>query len=68
MIDFDQTVTWRTLEDHLATLNRPRQQAILQTVIDHADRGAKASHCQCQSFHSYLSSCRRQSGGAGGHL
>ena len=42
MIDFDQTATWRTLEEHLATLTSPRQQAILQTVIDHAKAEAAA--------------------------
>ena len=42
MNEFDQTVTWRTLEEHLATLSSPRQQAILQTVIDHAKAEAAA--------------------------
>jgi len=35
-MDFDQTISWRGLEDRLARTDNPRHRKMLQTVIDHA--------------------------------
>ena len=35
-LEFDQSVTWRDLEDRLAKTTNPRHRKMLQTVIDHA--------------------------------
>src|SRR3954466_13110794 len=42
MFEFDQSLTWRMQEAHLATLTSDRQRAILQTVIDHGKAEAVA--------------------------
>jgi hypothetical protein len=36
MIDFDQAVGWRELEDRLAATESPRHRKLLETVINHA--------------------------------
>jgi hypothetical protein len=36
MIDFDQAVSWRQVEERLARTENPRHRKMLQTVIDHA--------------------------------
>jgi hypothetical protein len=35
-VEFDQSVTWKELEDRLARTSNPRHRRMLQTVIDHA--------------------------------
>jgi hypothetical protein len=35
-MDFDQTISWRGLEERLARTDDPRHRKMLQTVIDHA--------------------------------
>jgi SnoaL-like domain len=35
-MDFDQTISWRGLEERLARTDDPRHRRMLQTVIDHA--------------------------------
>ena len=36
MLEFDQSITWRDLEDRLAKTTNPRHRSMLQTVIEHA--------------------------------
>lgn len=43
MLTFDQTITWRHLEERLARTTSPRHRHMLQTVIDHARAESAAS-------------------------
>ena len=43
MLEFDTSVTWRDLDERLATTTNPRHRAMLQTVIDHAKAEVAAS-------------------------
>jgi hypothetical protein len=36
MLDFDQTLGWKALEERLAATDNPRHRKLIQTVIDHA--------------------------------
>jgi hypothetical protein len=40
VIDFDQAVGWQALEERLAQTESPRQRALIQNVIDHAQAEA----------------------------
>ena len=43
MLTFDQSITWRELEERLERTTSPRQRRMLQTVIDHAKAEAGGS-------------------------
>jgi hypothetical protein len=43
MLTFDQSITWRELEERLERTTSPRQRRMLQTVIDHAKAEAAGS-------------------------
>jgi hypothetical protein len=42
MIDFDQSITWRTLEERLAHVDSPRQRQLVETVLAHMRTEAAA--------------------------
>jgi hypothetical protein len=58
MVDFDQAISWRGLEEKLARTENPRHRKMLQTVIDHAKAesngdvdGLMATLCDDPQYH-----------------